>query len=80
MIAPTIGRVVWYKSSTMSDQFMSASIVYVLSEELINISYSHPNGAMQAAQSVTLFQGDAGDCPDGQCCWMPYQQKQAAKH
>lgn len=87
-IKPTIGRVVWYqpdsrdtayKYRAMGDQRHSAMIAYVHSDSMVNLAVNDANGNQYAKTSVPLFQGEAEDCPPGECCWMPYQKKQAAK-
>ena len=76
-IIPTIGRVVWF--NTGRDQPHAATVAYVLSEDVVNLGVIDHLGAPYSATSVPLFQGDAEDCPEGSCCWMPYQKKQAEK-
>ena len=79
LIVPTIGRVVWLKDSSVSKQMMPALICYVWGDAMVNLAAHDGNGDSFSKTSVTLFDGDAENCPEGQCCWMPYQQKQAAK-
>ena len=79
LIAPSIGRVVWYKELRHSDQMMPALICYVWNDDVVNLAIHKPSGERLAKTSVTLFHGDSEDCPDGQCCWMPYQKRQAEK-
>lgn len=79
MIKPTIGRVVWYRDSALSDQFMSAQIAYVHSDWVVNLCVLDPTGEAFSAIDITLWQGDPDDCPESCCCWMPYQKGQAAK-
>ncbi len=69
IIKPTIGRVVWYKDVSQSDQFMAATICYVWNDDVVNLSIHNMHGEHIAKQSVTLFQGHADNCPDLQCCW-----------
>lgn len=75
---PTIGRVVWYKDTELSDQMMAADVSYVHSETSVNLCVKNHNGAPFNQTSVPFFHGDAADCPEHSCCWMPYQQKKAA--
>lgn len=79
MIKPSIGRVVWFKDNGMSNQFMPALICYVWSDDMVNLVVFDGNGIPNQRTSVPLFNGDSEDCPDYQCCWMPYQKGQAAK-
>lgn len=77
MIKPTIGRVVWYKDSSISDQMMPALICYVWNDGMVNLAVHNGNGESFSKTSVPLFHGDAGNCPESVCCWMPYQKQQA---
>lgn len=85
MIKPTIGRVVWYtqyqnEHLTCDDsQPLAAMVCYVYSDSMVNLVVHDANGNSIPKTSVPLFQGDASECPEGSCCWMPYQQKQAEK-
>lgn len=85
MITPTIGRVVWYtphESEGLTDdksQPLAAMVCYVHNQELVNLVVHDANGHSYSKTSITLFQGDATECPAGSCCWMPYQQAQAKK-
>lgn len=79
-IIPTIGRVVWYKDTTMSDQMLSAQVAYVHNEDTVNLLIASKIGMPFGANDVPFFHGDADDCPELSCCWMPYQKKQAEKH
>lgn len=78
MIHPTIGRVVWFKDETLSNQFMPALISYVHNKGLVNLAAHLPDGTPYPRTNVVLFQGDSEECPNKQCCWMPYQQQQVA--
>lgn len=77
---PTIGRVVWYKDPIISDQMMSASVAYVLTEDRVNLTISYPSGQVFNMQNVVFHHGDVDECPAGRCCWMPYQKAQAEKN
>jgi hypothetical protein len=59
---------------------LSASVAYVHNETCVNLSVSDKNGDVAGRTSVILFHGDAEACPELQCCWMPYQKKQAERH
>lgn len=78
-IKPTIGRVVWFKDTDRSDQFMPALISYVWDDNMVNLSASSKDGEQFGLTSITLHHGDADDCPNYHCCWMPYQKAQAEK-
>jgi len=79
MIKPTIGRVVWLKDSKISNQMMPALICYVWGDAMVNLAAHDDEGKNFAKTSVPLFSGDAEECPEGECCWMPYQKQQAEK-
>ena len=78
MITPTIGRVVWFHARQA--QMRAATIAFVHSDSCVNLAVVDPSGKPYGRSSVPLFQGAAHECPQESCCWMPYQQKQAAKH
>jgi len=81
MIKPTVGRLVLYRHPSTKNinninQTMHPSVVcYVHDEGKINLSVLGSEGQQYAQEAVTLFQGEAKDCPPGQCCWMDYQRK-----
>ena len=86
VIVPTVGRKVWYwpgqeeiDNGFASDgkQPCDATICFVHSDRLVNISYADQCGHVYATTAVTLVQpGEPrvarmeGDC---YCEWMPYQ-------
>jgi hypothetical protein len=87
-ISPSIGRVVWFHPgkhlvglNEISDkQPMKADIVYVWSDNLVNVAGFDHVGEPYRRTSVKLVQ--EGDAPVGDepwCEWMPYQLDQAAK-
>lgn len=80
MIIPTVGRMVWYYGDNMiDDQPMAATIAFVHSDRLVNLSVIDPNGYQFPLQSVPLVQ-EGEERPMGfYCTWMPYQIGQAAK-
>lgn len=78
MITPTIGRVVWYNAG--DNQMHAATVACVHSDSCVNLAIVDGNGEPYSRNSVPLFQGAAHECPQESCCWMPYQQQQAAKH
>lgn len=85
MITPTIGRMVWYRPRpgemvmNSGEQLCSAQICYVWDDTMVNLSVLSHDGWQSPRTSVPLWQGDADECPEGSCCWMPYQKGQAAK-
>lgn len=79
MIKPTVGRVVWFwPAGAKVEQPFAATIAYVHSDSMVNLSVIDANGNQFAATSITLVQENGGTTLP-YCCWMPYQQGQAAK-
>ena len=79
MITPTIGRVVWFwPAGAKVEQPFAATISYVHSDSMVNLSVIDANGNQFAATSITLVQDDANHALPF-CQWMPYQKGQAAK-
>ena len=82
VITPTVGRRVWFWSSSPSAQVQpyDAGIAYVHSDRMINISWSDHQGNMRSQTSVPLVQ--PGDLKPSAfyCEWMPYQVGQVKKH
>jgi hypothetical protein len=91
MIKPTVGRVVWYWPAAYdlaqgvfaypgSDQPMAATVAFVHSDRMVNLSVVDHNGTPFDKRSVTLLQeGDAVRDHAGYAEWMPFQKGQAAK-
>ena len=88
MIAPTIGRVVWYRPSTWDinedhmqvydpNQPLDAHIVFVHSETLVNLVVFDHRGRSHVRSSVQI---NMGGIPAPYAEWMPYQIGQAKKH
>jgi len=77
MIRPTIGRCVWYREAALSDQFCDAHIVYVHSDEVVNLAVFDRYGHFHSRTSVRLTQGEPEECGAFEACWMPYQRQQA---
>jgi hypothetical protein len=84
MIKPTIGRVVWFHPGSGDMHFppsgpFAALVVWVHSDELINVVAFNGNGVSAGRTSVKLIQ-EGQPAPSGPYCeWMPYQKGQAAK-
>lgn len=94
MIKPTVGRIVWYRPSDLDrnqmtihsecanspEQPLAATVAYVWSDHLVNLTVSDHNGATHQRTSVMLAQdgGRAGGIMP-YCEWMPFQKGQAAK-
>ena len=79
MIAPTVGRVVWYRKNLGDEQPFAALIVHVWSDTCVNLAYFDANGIAENETSVLLWQ-EGNPKPDYRYCeWMPYQKGQAAK-
>jgi hypothetical protein len=92
MIKPTVGRIVWYRPSEFdrtqmtvhdqghpSEQPLAATVAYVWSDTLVNLTVSDHNGATHQRTSVFLDQGEGHGGYNAWCEWMPYQKGQAAK-
>ena len=90
-ILPTVGRVVWFTPSRSftppdfltidQDKPCSASVAYVWSDSLVNLTVSDHYGKTFPMTSVQLVQVDEPRPENGYFCeWMPYQVGQAAKH
>lgn len=89
MIAPTIGRRVWYlptehdRKSGMAinsgtPQPCDAGIAYVWGDRMVNLTVADHSGQMHSRTSVKLLQ-DEDTVPEGMSYaqWMPYQTGQA---
>lgn len=90
MIKPTVGRVMWYRPGdnlqggmTQHDpaQPMSAHVVFVWNDHMVNLLVIDHAGGIHARSSVPIVQDgspwSAGPSPYAE--WMPYQKGQAAK-
>lgn len=85
MIKPTIGRVVWFwpdpnwEGVLAVDQPWKADIVFVHTDNLVNVAGFRHDGEPFKQGTVLLYQ-DEGPVPKGvHAQWMPYQKGQAAK-
>ena len=87
VIAPTVGRVVWFTPAANGDprgdvkQPLVALVAYVWNDRLVNLTVFDQNGNSIGGQtSVPLLQGDDPKPELGYfASWMPYQKGQAAK-
>lgn len=79
IIMPTVGRVVWYHPDQHMSQPYAATVAFVWSERMINISYVDHNGVQRNATKVQLVQPCDAAPSHGYCCWMPYQVNVAKK-
>lgn len=88
-ILPTVGRVVWFRPSRNAatpgfvgnpDQPCAATVAYVHSPSLVNLSVTDHNGNQHPVCSVPLIQ-QAEPAPESgfYCEWMPYQIGQAKR-
>lgn len=79
MIAPTIGRKVWFYDTDGSPE-QDATVVDVHGDRTVSLYVISRFGIPSWVPWVMLVQ--AGDLqPVGRyCAWMPYQTTQAAKH
>ena len=76
MIAPTVGRVVWFYPRGAAPQPNAAIIAFVHNDRLVNLAYFDVNGVQYSAQRVQLLQD--GEQPTTRyCTWMPFQIGQA---
>jgi hypothetical protein len=75
MIAPSVGRVVWYHPTSPHEQPLAAHIAFVHAENLVNLMVIDKNGKPYPAAAVTLWQeGEPRVAPSiAYCEWMPYQ-------
>ncbi len=84
MIAPTIGRILWYypPGQSRDQQPYAAMVAHVWSDTCVNLAIWDANGMPhpQPPTRVLLVQ-NGGEVPvDGNyCTWMPYQLGQAAR-
>lgn len=89
VIPPTVGRVVWYWPGPNDSgnyphseprQPHAATVAYVWSDHMVNLSIVDHSGNQYSRTSVRLVQpGDDNRPVHGYCSWMPYQVGQAAK-
>lgn len=90
VIAPTIGRKVWFWPSGLThilgarlvnlspEQPMDATVVYVHGERLVNLLVLDHSGVPFAVPNVPLRQPSDDTAPEAaHCVWMPYQVGQA---
>lgn len=84
MIAPTVGRVVWYHPgpndpwASRTAEFQAAIIAAVFSDTDINLMVIAPDGTTYQRQHVYLCQ-EGNEAPaNGYAEWMPYQKQVAS--
>lgn len=84
VITPSVGRKVWFYQSVTDAQNPSvqprdATVVYVISDRLVNLRVSDTKGDQTPKLAVQLYQ-EGDEDPQGEfACWMPYQSQQAKK-
>lgn len=79
MITPAVGRVVWVRNVSASEECLAGIIAKVWSDTMVNLAVFRDNGNCSGFTSVSLWQGE-GEPPAGIYCeWMPYQKGQTAK-
>ena len=82
MISPTVGRVVWFWPEGEGEhrQPEAATVAYVHSDTMVNLSIVDHNGVQHAETSVYLLQ-EGSDRPETRyATWMPYQIGQSKKN
>lgn len=89
MIKPTVGRVVWFRPDSYNqrelarydhEQPMAATVAFVHTDRVINISVVDHAGQQHSYPSVTLVQdGDVIPSTGPFCEWMPFQKGQAVR-
>lgn len=85
MIAPTVGRVVWFypKGHNAASQPLAALVAHVWSDTCVNLAIFDANGKpMEEPPTSVLLVQEEGEIPSGghYCTWMPYQIGQAKKN
>lgn len=81
VIAPTVGRVVWYWDGPKepAKQPLAAIVAYVFTDRMVNLMVIDPNGISSNRTSVHLAQ-PIDETPEGAHAeWMPFQVGQAAR-
>ena len=82
-ITPSIGRKVWYwQKSNTTGQAEDATVVFVHSENCVNLRVTDHNGDSRPVQYCHLRQPGEIVSEDYlfYCEWMPFQVSQAAKY
>lgn len=75
IIKPSIGRVVYYRDPELTEP-QAATIAYVHSDTMVNLSVVNHSGTQFGETSVQLVQpGEPKPEGIGFCHWMPYQVK-----
>lgn len=83
-IKPTIGRKIYYWSDSNYGckdplQAFDATIIYVVSETVVDIVYTNHFGSTRSQEGVNLHDPVGGECHGAGpfATWMPYQVGQA---
>jgi len=82
MIAPTVGRVVWFYHYVEGQGHkgpMAAIVAFVHSDTMVSLAVFSDFGGTFSRGSVPLVQDDEPAPGFDYCTWMPYQKGQAAK-
>lgn len=82
MIKPTIGRKVWFWAHVpvhgyATSQPEDATVVYVHSDDCVNLRVTDHSGYSRPESSVALWDGDGGQPDTRHAQWMPFQLGQA---
>jgi hypothetical protein len=83
MIKPTVGRVVLYYTNgktqfDANEQPEAATVAYVHSDTMVNLSVVDHNGVQYGVRRVFLYQGEGERPLLSYAEWMPYQKQVAA--
>lgn len=74
MLTPTVGRIVYYRDSELSDQPCAAMVVYVYKNDPDVLNLVVWDRVAFMVPRVGVRRGQA----EGQWDWMPYQKEKAA--
>jgi len=77
MIAPTIGRVVWFWQNAKQVQPYAAMIAFVHNDRLVNLGYMNEVGAPAGTVRVPLVQEGEERPKPPYCTWMLTEQLEA---
>jgi hypothetical protein len=83
VMKPTVGRVVWYYTGLAEKQRLvqprAATVAYVQSDKLVNLTISNPNGGTYGMIDVYFYHEGETEPVGAFAEWMPYQLQQAKK-